>query len=205
VPTSSSNTLHPWGRYNYFLEAVRNNPERRRFLPKLQAYLLGRGEYYGKLDIKRYRVLILTTSDARRDNLLRMIKKAFNDGEGNGLFLLAAELEHTTPATIEVLPEVVAAVDSKAEVYLDGGIRRGTDIYKALALGARSVLIGRPLFWGLAVDGEAGALAVLEMLRDELDGTMGMCGRPTFDSIDKEGLDALSPLLSTFPQPAEFR
>ena len=111
----------------------------------------------------------------------------------------------TTPATIEVLPEVVAAVDSKAEVYLDGGIRRGTDIYKALALGARSVLIGRPLFWGLAVDGEAGALAVLEMLRDELDGTMGMCGRPTIDSIDKEGLDALSPLLSTFPQPAEFR
>ena len=111
----------------------------------------------------------------------------------------------TTPATIEVLPEVVAAVDGKAEVSLDGGIRRGTDIYKALALGARSVLIGRPLFWGLAVAGEAGALAVLEMLRDELDATMGMCGRPTIDSIDKEGLTALSPLLSTFPQPAEFR
>ena len=111
----------------------------------------------------------------------------------------------TTPATIEVLPEVVAAVDSKAEVYLDGGIRRGTDIYKALALGARSVLIGRPLFWGLAVDGEAGASAVLEILRDELDATMGMCGRATVDSIDKEGLTTLSPLLSTFPQPAEFR
>ena len=111
----------------------------------------------------------------------------------------------TTPATIEVLPEVVAAVDSKAEIYLDGGIRRGTDIYKALALGARSVLIGRPLFWGLAVDGEAGAMAVLEILRDELDATMGMCGRPTIDSIDEEGLTTLSPLLSTFPQPAEFR
>ena len=55
------------------------------------------------------------------------------------------------------------------------------------------------------MDGEAGLLAVLEMLRDELDGTMGMCGRPTIDSIDKEGLTALSPLLSTFPQPAEFR
>ena len=100
---------------------------------------------------------------------------------------------------------MVAAVDSKAEVYLDGGIRRGTDIYKALALGARSVLIGRPLFWGLAVDGEAGASAVLEILRDELDATMGMCGRATVDSIDKEGLTTLSPLLSTFPQPAEFR
>ena len=111
----------------------------------------------------------------------------------------------TTPATIEVLPEVVTAVDGKAEIYLDGGIRRGTDIYKALALGARSVLIGRPLFWGLAVDGEAGAMAVLEILRDELDATMGMCGRPTIDSIDEEGLTTLSPLLSTFPQPAEFR
>ena len=62
----------------------------------------------------------------------------------------------TTFATIEVLPEVVKAIDGQAEVYLDGGIRRGTDIFKALALGARAVLIGRPLFWGLAVDGEAG-------------------------------------------------
>ena len=62
----------------------------------------------------------------------------------------------TTFASVEVLPEVVEAVDGQVEVYLDGGIRRGTDVLKALALGARAVLIGRPLFWGLAVDGEAG-------------------------------------------------
>ena len=60
----------------------------------------------------------------------------------------------TTFTTIEVLPEIVEAANGDIEVYMDGGIRRGTDIVKALALGARAVLIGRPLFWGLAVDGE---------------------------------------------------
>jgi len=107
----------------------------------------------------------------------------------------------TTFASIEVLPEVVEAVDGKCEVYLDGGIRRGTDVLKALALGARAVLIGRPLFWGLAVDGEAGVQAVLRMLRDELEMAMGMCGRPTITSIDRSLLGTVSPLLSVLQQP----
>ena len=111
----------------------------------------------------------------------------------------------TTFATIEVLPEVVEAAGQKIEVYLDGGIRRGTDIFKALALGARAVLIGRPLFWGLAVNGEGGALAVLQILGDELDTTMGMCGRTTIDSIDKGAIGTVSPLLGLFPQSADFR
>jgi 4-hydroxymandelate oxidase len=111
----------------------------------------------------------------------------------------------TTLATIEVLSEVVRAVDGQVEVYLDGGIRRGTDVFKALALGAKSVLIGRPLFWGLAVDGQAGVLAVLEMLRDELDATMGMCGQPTVDSIDADTLVTVSPLLGLFPTDSRFR
>ena len=111
----------------------------------------------------------------------------------------------TTLASVEVLPEVVEAVDGRAEVYLDGGIRRGTDIFKALALGARSVLIGRPLFWGLAVDGEAGALAILDMLREELDATMGMCGHSSLGTIDKESLATVSPLLALFPHHANYR
>ena len=111
----------------------------------------------------------------------------------------------TTFATIEVLPEVVAAVDGRLEVYLDGGIRRGTDVLKALALGARAVLIGRPLFWGLAVDGEAGLRTVLQMLWDELDIAMGMCGRPTVDSIDLSLLGTVSPLVSVLPQPQGLR
>ena len=111
----------------------------------------------------------------------------------------------TTPATIEVLPEVVKAVDGNAEVYLDGGIRRGTDIFKAIALGARAVLMGRPLFWGLAVGGDQGVQAVIELLRDELDATMGMCGCPTVDSIGSATIDKVSPLLAMFPATADFR
>ena len=106
----------------------------------------------------------------------------------------------TTFTTIEVLPEVVEQVDGKAEIYLDGGIRRGSDVFKALALGARSVLIGRPLFWGLAVDGEAGVKSVLDILRDELDSTMGMCGRTNIDSIDLDTLGGISPLQTLFEQ-----
>src|SRR6202035_5701153 len=71
------------------------------------------------------------------------------------------------PATIDVLAEVVEAVDGRIEVLLDGGIRRGTDVVKALALGARAVLAGRAPLWGLAVDGEPGAARVLELLRAE--------------------------------------
>ena len=102
------------------------------------------------------------------------------------------------------MPEVVEAVAGKAEVYMDGGIRRGADVFKALALGARAVLIGRPVFWGLAVEGETGVRMVLEMLRDELDATMGMCGRTTVASVDRDCLVGVSPLLALLPQVAPF-
>ena len=104
----------------------------------------------------------------------------------------------TTFTTIEVLPEVVDQVAGKAEVYMDGGVRRGSDIFKALALGARSVLLGRPLFWGLAVDGEAGVSSMLEILRSELEATMGICGCPTVDSINIDALGGMSPLQQLF-------
>lgn len=82
----------------------------------------------------------------------------------------------SAPATIEVLAEVVEAVGGLTEVYLDGGVRRGGDVLKALALGARAVLIGRPYLYGLAVDGEAGARRVLRLLAAELTTAMQLCG-----------------------------
>jgi 4-hydroxymandelate oxidase len=91
----------------------------------------------------------------------------------------------TTVTSIEVLGEVVDIVAGAAEVYMDGGVRRGTDVVKALALGARAVLIGRPIFWGLAVGGAGGLRATLEILRDEIDLTMALTGKSTIGSIDK--------------------
>lgn len=85
------------------------------------------------------------------------------------------QLDTAIPA-ITALPEVVESVGGDAEVYVDGGVRRGTDVLKALALGARAVLLGRPIFWGLAVDGEAGVRAVLEHLRTEFDLAMALAG-----------------------------
>ncbi|KFW73970.1 Hydroxyacid oxidase 1, partial [Phalacrocorax carbo] len=80
------------------------------------------------------------------------------------------------PATIDVLPEIVEAVEGKVEVFLDGGVRKGTDILKALALGAKAVFIGRPLIWGLAYQGEEGAKEVLQMLKEEFCLAMALTG-----------------------------
>jgi isopentenyl diphosphate isomerase/L-lactate dehydrogenase-like FMN-dependent dehydrogenase len=87
-------------------------------------------------------------------------------------------------ATIEVLPEVVAAVGGKLEVYLDGGIRRGSDVVKALALGATAVLIGRPYIYGLAARGQRGVEDVLGILRNEIDNAMALLGCPSIADID---------------------
>jgi 4-hydroxymandelate oxidase len=95
----------------------------------------------------------------------------------------------TAPATIDVLPEIadaLAASGHKIEVLMDGGVRRGTDILKALALGARAVLVGRPVLWGLAADGEAGAAWALRILRDELDLAMALAGTPTLADITRD-------------------
>jgi 4-hydroxymandelate oxidase len=94
-----------------------------------------------------------------------------------------ARLDNTL-ATIEVLPEVVRAVNGRAEVYIDGGIRRGADVVKALALGARATFIGRPLFWGLAHGGASGLASLLAVLREEVEITMMLSGRPTIASLD---------------------
>jgi isopentenyl diphosphate isomerase/L-lactate dehydrogenase-like FMN-dependent dehydrogenase len=80
------------------------------------------------------------------------------------------------PATIDMLPEIVEAVGGKAEVLLDGGVRRGSDVVKALALGAKACLIGRPWLYGLAADGEAGVTRVLQTFAEEIDRTLALLG-----------------------------
>lgn len=90
----------------------------------------------------------------------------------------------TAPATINVLAKIVEAVQGRVEVYVDGGIRRGTDVLKALALGAKSVFVGRPVLWGLAANGRDGAFRVLTMLKEEFDLAMALSGCGSLEEID---------------------
>ena len=87
------------------------------------------------------------------------------------------------PASLDALPEVVDAVSGRCLVLVDGGVRRGTDVVMALALGARAVLVGRPVLWGLAVDGEHGVGRVLELLRDEVELALRLLGCPTPEAV----------------------
>jgi (S)-2-hydroxy-acid oxidase len=91
----------------------------------------------------------------------------------------------TCPATIEVLPDIVRAVAGRVEVYVDGGITRGTDAFKAIALGARAVFVGRPVLWGLARSGEEGVHHVMTLLNDELQLAMALAG-----VCDVKGIEA---------------
>lgn len=119
---------------------------------------------------------ILTGEDARRalDAGVQGIAVSNHGGR---------QLDGTIP-TRYALPEVVAVVEGRCEVYVDGGIRRGVDILRALALGARAVLIGRPIIWGLAADGEEGVRATLGILRDELTLALRLAGRASLAAVD---------------------
>jgi 4-hydroxymandelate oxidase len=91
----------------------------------------------------------------------------------------------TLPATLDILPEVAEKVSGRVPILVDGGVRRGTDVLKALALGATAVAIGRPYLYGLAVSGADGVRGVVNVLRNELEMAMALAGRPTIASIDR--------------------
>ena len=97
-------------------------------------------------------------------------------------------------SSIEALPAIAAAVGSQIEVHMDGGIRSGQDVLKALALGARGTYIGRAMLYGLGAMGEAGVLKALQIIQRELDLTMAFCGRMRVDRVDRSIL-----LPGTFP------
>jgi 4-hydroxymandelate oxidase len=94
--------------------------------------------------------------------------------------------------SIEALPEIARQVDGRLEIFFDGGIRTGSDIFKVLALGARAVLIGRPVFYGLGAGGETGVLRTFEVLRDELTAAMRAAGRGSVTQIEQDDIAILS-------------
>jgi len=126
---------------------------------------------------------ILTAEDARRALEQGVAAVIVSNHGGRQL--------DTVVSGCEALPAVVDAVAGRGEVLVDGGIRRGTHVLKALALGARAVLIGRPYLWGLAVDGEDGVRRVLELLRDELALAMALAGCA---SVSRIGRTLIAPL-----------
>ncbi|MDH2425620.1 alpha-hydroxy acid oxidase [Sphaerisporangium sp. TRM90804] len=92
----------------------------------------------------------------------------------------------TVPATVQLLPEIVAAVAGAVPVLVDGGIRRGPDVVKAMALGASAVAVGRPVIWGLATGGERGVARVLALLREDVEQTLTLCGVASVDDLGPE-------------------
>jgi 4-hydroxymandelate oxidase len=118
---------------------------------------------------------VMTPSDARN---------AVDSGI-QGIIVSNGGVSGVRPAPIEILPSVVDAVGSQVPVLVDGSFRRGTDVIKALALGARAVLLGRPPMWGLAAYGADGVQFVLKMLQTELARTMINVGMPTMESLDR--------------------
>ena len=93
-----------------------------------------------------------------------------------------------SPATIRALPAIVEAVNGELEVLLDGGVRRGSDVVKALALGARAVLVGRPYIWALAAGGEAGVHQILDVYRQGVEGTLTLIGCPSVQELNPSHL-----------------
>ncbi len=119
---------------------------------------------------------ILTADDARRAAAHGAAGVIVSNHGGRQL--------DTVLSGADALPAVVEAVGAEIDVLVDGGIRRGTDIVKALALGARAVMVGRPLLWGLGVNGSAGARRVLEILLDEFDTALALTGAGRADALD---------------------
>jgi L-lactate dehydrogenase (cytochrome) len=120
---------------------------------------------------------ILHPDDARRAVQLGADAVAVSNHGGR-------QLDHA-PSSITSLPEIVDAAGSEAEVYVDGGIRRGSDVLKALALGARACMIGRPLAYGLGAGGETGARRALTILIEELRTAMALAGCPRVTALDR--------------------
>ncbi|MFI0486685.1 alpha-hydroxy acid oxidase [Actinomadura sp. 9N215] len=145
-----------------------------------------RDRWPGRLYLKG----VLTAEDADRAAVLGLDGIVVSNHGGRQLDF--------SPATLDVLPEIVAAVGTRStEILLDCGVRRGADVVKALALGARAVLIGRPYVYGLAVGGEDGVIRVLDILKSEIERTLVLLGVPSVDALDPTSLRRRPPSAAT--------
>jgi L-lactate dehydrogenase (cytochrome)/(S)-mandelate dehydrogenase len=161
------------------VEILHREIERARFGWEDLAWI--RDQWPGPLYVKG----LLDAGDARRAVALGCDGVVVSNHGGR-------QLDHAR-ATLDVLPEVAAAIGGQAEILLDGGVRRGTDVIKALALGAQAVLIGRPQIYGLIVAGERGVGSILQILRDELDRALLLMGVGSVHDLDPSWVVAVRP------------
>lgn len=160
------------------LSAAAASKSMREAAPSWQDFAWIREQWSGPIVVKG----LLTADDARRAVDVGADAVVVSNHGGNAL--------DGTPATIRMLPEVVAAVGDRMPVLMDGGVRRGSDIVKALALGARAVLIGRAYIWGLAAGGTEGVARVLQLLRDDVSRTLTLLGCASVHELDRTFVEA---------------
>src|SRR5919198_691315 len=132
---------------------------------------------------KWWQLYVFTDRGYTEDVLARVVAAGFGAVVWT-VDLNAYGLRHR--ATLDALPEVVDAVAGRVPVLMDGGVRRGTDVVKALALGAAAVLLGRPAAWGLAAAGEDGVVDILRILREEVENAMTLCGCATVADVTRD-------------------
>ena len=136
--------------------------------------------------------MLFRSDDARRVVDLGATALSVSNHGGNNL--------DGTPAPIRVLPSIVDAVGENIEVVLDGGVRRGSDVVKAVALGAKAVMIGRAYLWGLAANGQAGVENVLDVLRGGIDATLTGLGKGSIHDLDRSDVVAPADFYRTLGQ-----
>jgi isopentenyl diphosphate isomerase/L-lactate dehydrogenase-like FMN-dependent dehydrogenase len=154
------------------LSAAEASASMRRSAPTWSDLAWIREQWPGPIAIKG----VLSADDARRARDAGVEAVIVSNHGGNAL--------DGVPATLQLLPKVVGAVGNDLEVLMDGGIRRGSDVVKALALGAKAVLVGRSYVWGLAAGGEEGVAQALRILRDGVSRTLGLLGCPSLAELD---------------------
>ena len=136
----------------------------------------------------RYRIQYRDGNKRRRSIRLSGLSRKAADAGANAIVVSnhGGRVLDCCQGSVEVLPEIVHAVGNKTEVLIDGGFRRGTDILKSLALGAKAVLIGRPICWGLAAAGAEGVSRVLQILTNELMRAMMLTNNPDVNNVPKD-------------------
>ena len=140
---------------------------------------------YAQLSERINRIANVLTRDLGLVPGNRVLLRSGNNPTMVAAYLAVMKAGGVTVATMPLVPQIVDAVGDRVEIILDGGVRRGADVLKALALGAKACMAGRPFLYGLAADGERGVRKALDLFRNEIDNNLALLGRPVARELDR--------------------